>query len=89
MEPRHRPGGARQAWFDAETFAFRSVKPPQSEDALDPVSRFQDRMQQFEVLIDTWMELYAEFLKVRTDRKAWPELRNRMRVWVRDRNAVH
>lgn len=75
--------------FDADTFAFRSVKLPPPEEALDPVSRFQDRMQKLEILVETWMELYKSFLELRGNRDAWPKVRKDLRAWVRDRNAVH
>lgn len=74
--------------FDAETFAIRSLKIPQSDQALDFVSRFSERMLMLEEITEILMALYAEFLDLRTAPETWNKVRSEMQDWTANRNVV-
>ncbi|MDA0990781.1 MAG: hypothetical protein O3A51_08525 [Verrucomicrobia bacterium] len=75
-----------EATIDADTFAFRGVKLP-ADKALDPVSRFQERMLLLDQFRQALMGFFAEFLKARATDAAWAATRDRVHAWVRDRDA--
>ena len=74
--------------LDGDTFAFRSVKLPQTEQ-LDAVSRFQDRMRMLELFGDVFFGIYDQFLAERNDVKQWTETVKEIRKWVAGRYARH
>jgi len=76
--------------FDGETFAVRGLKLIAAEGgASDPVSRFQDRMLQVEMVKDLLLGLYTRFVKERADSKRWEKTMLAMREWVRERNVSY
>ncbi|TAN36715.1 MAG: hypothetical protein EPN23_07855 [Verrucomicrobia bacterium] len=80
-----------QTWsctLDADTFAFRSVKLPPTEQ-LDAVSRFQDRMRALELFGDAFYGIYDQFLAERNDTTRWAETVKEIRKWVAGRYARH
>ena len=74
------------ATFDADTFTFRGLKLPKGE-ALDPVSRFQDRMLSLRTFREAVLTLYEQFLKERTNRSNWESLCKTIFQWVENRTA--
>jgi hypothetical protein len=80
------------AWsftLDADDFVFRGMKLPESEERLDPLSRFQDRLLQLSRFMDVFFSLYDEFLARRVQPEEWREEVLRIRHWVQQRQAVH
>jgi hypothetical protein len=80
------------AWsftLDADDFVFRGMKLPESEERLDPLSRFQDRLLQLNRFMDVFFSLYDEFLARRVQPEEWREEVLRIRHWVQQRQAVH
>lgn len=71
---------------DSDLFAFRSMKLPKS-DATDPLTRFQDRMGALADFRAIWLDLYGQFLDLRTDAAAWRKQVKKMREWVLARPA--
>jgi len=75
--------------LDGETLAFRSLKLVNPEGALDPVSRFQDRMLQLETLTELLLGVYGAFATERRDAKRWDKTLQAMRAWVEERHVVY
>lgn len=71
--------------FDAESWAFRGVKLPDS-DAPDAITRFQDRMVSIDSLRGMFSELYDAFVDVRKDAARWKAEQKRIFEWVRNRS---
>ena len=81
-----------QAWvctLDADQFVFRGLKLPESEEKLDPISRFQERMLKLDRFVDLFFRLYDEFLSRRSRPEEWQDEVTRIRKWVSDRQAAH
>ncbi len=74
--------------LDAETFIFRSIKLPEPEELLEPVSKFQDRMTKLEMLRDAMLELYELYINERRNVRGWAETVMKMRKWVVERKTV-
>ena len=74
--------------LEAENFAFRSLRLPQTE-ALDPVSRFQDRMRLLETFTDAFYGIFDQFAAERNDQARWTETLKDMRKWVAGRYSRH
>lgn len=75
---------AWQFTLGADDFTFRSAKLPKGE-AVDPVSRFQERMLAMETMrfaVDAFFEV---FVQRRFDRDAWGTTVGEIRSWVSDR----
>ena len=72
--------------FDADLFAFRSLKLPEGE-KLDPVSRFQTRMQQLDFFTRAFLGLFDRFVKERRSDKAWKETSAELHKWVSGRKV--
>lgn len=72
--------------FNASTWSFRSMKLPET-DAPDPVSRFQDRITSLDQYRTMFSALYEEFLTLRTTPDRWPQERQAVHAWVRERSA--
>jgi len=75
--------------LDGETLAVRSLKPVAPENNLDFISRFQDRMQQVEIVSRLLMGLYGAFVEERRSREAWASRVKEMREWVESRNVAY
>lgn len=79
-----------EAWvctLDAAPFVFRGLKLPESEEKLDPLSRFQERMVKLDRFLDLFFRLYDEFLSRRSRPGEWGDEVGRIRKWVSDRQA--
>ncbi len=74
--------------LDGETLAVRGLKPASPEGALDPVSRFQDRMLQVETVSELLLGLFGAFAEERRDAKRWSKTHKAMIAWVEERNVV-
>jgi hypothetical protein len=77
-----------QAWsctLDAEQFVFRSMKLPESEEKLEPLGRFQERMLKLDQFVELFFGLYDEFITRRSRAEEWEEEVSRIRQWVSDR----
>lgn len=72
--------------LDADLFAFRAMKLPRSE-AGDPVTRFQDRMASLAEWRALWLDLYGQFLDLRTTPAKWNKTVRKIREWVAGRPA--
>jgi len=75
-----------QCTLDAQDFAFRSLKLPDSE-ALDPVGRFQERMRHLDTFAGAFFGLYGRFLDERADAKRWATTLKEVHKWLADRGA--
>ncbi|OQA27672.1 MAG: hypothetical protein BWY59_01032 [Verrucomicrobia bacterium ADurb.Bin345] len=75
-----------QCTLDAQDFAFRSLKLPDSE-ALDPVGRFQERMRHLDTFAGAFFGLYERFLDERADAKRWATTLKEVHKWLADRGA--
>lgn len=83
---------ARETWstsFDAPDFTFRGFKFPQSEEKLDAVSAFQQRMLSLNRFSQTFAAFYKAFLAERSDATRWKTAQKDIHLWVRDRVAKH
>ncbi len=81
-----------EAWsctLDAEQFVFRGLKLPETEEKLDPISRFQERLTKLDRFTDLFFRLYDEFLSRRSRAEEWRDEVQRIRKWVSDRQAAH
>ncbi len=81
---------AREIWsvsFDAASFAFRGFKFPQSEERLDAVSAFQQRMLSLARFAQTLFAFYDAFLAVRGDAARWKKEQKEIWPWVTDRTT--
>ena len=76
-----------QCTLNADEFIFRGLSLPDSEEAVDPISRFQDRMLALKTFKKVFFHLYGQFLEKRTDAEAWPDTRRAIHAWVKERKA--
>lgn len=79
---------ADETWncnLDAAEFVFRGLKLPDSEEKLDPLSRFQDRILKVDRFLELFFKLYDEFIARRSRDEEWDEEVKRIRKWVSDR----
>ena len=74
------------ATVDADTFVFRGVKLPKGE-ALDAVSRFEERMMSLERMREGFLTFYDRFVAERTNPATWSETRAAIHAWVSGRIA--
>ena len=70
--------------FDADSFAFR-VKLPDPKEALDPASRFQERIQKLGVFREMFFELFDQFLDDRCDERNWAKAQKKIHQWAATR----
>lgn len=68
--------------LEADQFIFRNLKLPQSEDRMDPVSRFQERMNFLEQWREIFTDIYSTFVENRTKTAAWKKTCDAIREWV-------
>lgn len=81
-----------EAWsgtLDADQFVFRGFKLPEGEEKVDPLSRFQNRVQQLDTFMDLFFRLYDEFLSRRSREGEWADEVALIRRWVNDRRTVN
>jgi hypothetical protein len=71
----------------AHDFKFRGLKMPGSEEKLDPISRFQERMVSLGVFRDAFLEIFDRFLDERAHHAKWTETQQEIHKWVSDRKA--
>lgn len=80
-----------EAWsatLDAVKFAWRGLRVPDGAVKLDPISRFQDRMEKLYWFHLALSELFAQFVRTRADTLAWTgTVLPMMRVWVATRRV--
>ena len=77
-----------EAWscsFDAESFVFRGLKLPEHKDALDPASRFQDRIIKLGVFRDLFLDLFDRFLDDHSETRKWSATKKEVHQWAADR----
>ncbi len=73
--------------FDADTFVFRGLKLPDSKEQVDPVTRFQDRMQKLNAFRDIMLAVYDRFLAERSRPGPWSNLLPDIHAWVKGRKS--
>jgi len=74
------------AQVDAQTFVMRGVKLPRGK-ALDPASRFDERMQSLGRFRDLFLGVYDRFLDERLDSARWSETRAAIHAWLPTRTG--
>ena len=72
--------------FDAERFAFRSLKVPKGQ-PLDPISRFQERMVLLETFREGFFAFFDRFLADRADAAKWKPVQKSIHQWVAGRTT--
>ena len=75
-----------QVTVDAEDFGFRGLKLPDTE-ALDPVGRFQERMQFLDTFREAFFGLFDRFLDERADSAQWARTIKDVHKWLAERGA--
>ncbi len=75
-----------QATVDADSFVFRGLKLPEGE-KLEPVSRFEERIQAIGVFRDAFLALYDWFIQARMNPETWEKTRQEIHRWVSERSA--
>ncbi len=75
-----------QCTLDAQDFAFRSLRLPDTE-ALDPVGRFQERMRHLDTFNGVLFGMYERFLDERADAGRWASTLKEVHKWLADRGA--
>lgn len=83
-------GRADEVWEATigDDFVFRSVKLPESEDVLDNVSRFSERLSAIDDFTEMFFGLYDDFVDRRRDKDKWSAERGEIREWVKGRKGV-
>jgi recombination associated protein RdgC len=71
----------------ADEFVIRSLSLPASEELLDPISRFQERMIKLEDFCEMFLELYDQFVKERSEPTRWHETQKAIHRWVKTRTG--
>jgi hypothetical protein len=69
-----------------DNFVFRGVRMPTGE-AMDPVSRFHERMMLLETLKGGFLGLFDRFVEDRAQADVWQQTEAEIHAWVRDRKA--
>ena len=74
-----------RAVIDADEFSFRSLRLPETEPGLDPLSTFLDRMGALDRFRDLFYALYDLFADQRASAPEWGRTKKRIHEWVRAR----
>ena len=74
--------------LDAEEFVLRSLRLPDI-DALDAVSRFQERMFKLDTFREALFSLYDRFIEERRDSSIWKKTKKEIHQWVSTRKTRH
>lgn len=80
---------AEESWtatVDAVTFVMRGVKLPKGE-AVDAISRFEERMLSLGRFRDLFLGLYDRFLDERLDPTRWQETQREIHAWLPGRTG--
>jgi phenylpyruvate tautomerase PptA (4-oxalocrotonate tautomerase family) len=72
--------------FDADTFAFKSMKLPDGE-AMEQAEIFEERMEYIYVIQKLLMELYKHFIETLCDDAKHSELEQKTKSWVESMNG--
>lgn len=78
-----------QAWsvtLDAVPMAFRGLKLPEGE-KLDPISKFQERMDLLFLFHEAFFGLYDRFVDERSDSRKWNATVKEVHAWVSGRKS--
>ena len=75
-----------QVTLDAGEFIFRSLKLPDVE-ALDAVSRFQERVRMMDLFVDSYFGLFDRFVEERQSDKRWDACQSEIQVWAKKRKT--
>jgi len=75
------------ATVNADAFVFRGAKLPKG-DAVDPVSRFHERMRSLADFLEAFLSYFDRFLDERADPARWGESRAELHRWVTERKAL-
>jgi len=70
------------ATWDCLEFTFRGLRVPMSEDMLDAVSDFQDRMAKLDAFREALVRLYTIFLHLRFDGSRWKNQEAQVAEWI-------
>ncbi len=73
--------------LDADEFVFRSMALPQSEENLDSISRFQERMRALDTFQEIFLGLYDHFLEIRGATGSWKKEKAEIQDWVKSRKG--
>jgi hypothetical protein len=68
--------------MNADEFAFKSMNMSKTEEMLDPISLFQDRMLKIDHFKELFDALYLLFLKERAEPSVWKKTVTSIRQWV-------
>ena len=72
-----------------DTFAFRSMKLPEPEEMLDPVSQFMDRIENLKLFESLFIDLYEQFVRQRDETGMWKkEVVPAMKKWAKERKSL-
>jgi len=77
---------ACSATVDAETFVMRGIKLPKNE-AIDPISRFEERMLALGRFRNLFLGIYDQFLDERIDPAKWRETQRAIHAWLPGRTG--
>ncbi len=83
-------GRRDEAWtctFDAESFACRSLRLPDPEEGLDPISRFQDRMRRLGTFREMLLQFLDRFVEERKDPRRWESVKQEIHTWADGRRG--
>lgn len=75
-----------QVTLDAGEFIFRSLKLPDVE-ALDAISRFQERVRMMDLFVDSFFGLFDRFVEERQSEKQWRTCQSEMQAWAKERKT--
>ncbi|HAR67070.1 MAG TPA: hypothetical protein DCR55_12780 [Lentisphaeria bacterium] len=70
--------------LDADTFAFKGMKLPDTGEALDSDSRFMERVMQLDIFRQAFFALYKLYVEVASDKEKSAELAPKLKAWVQD-----
>lgn len=73
--------------LDPDTFAFRGLKLPDTGEALDADSRFQERIMQLDIFRRAFFRLFEMYVEIASDSKRSAELAPKLKEWVRGLGA--
>lgn len=75
--------------FSGEDLVIRGMALPSSDEDLDAVSAFQERMRMMDTYVSMLCCLFSAFLASRASDPIWAATVREMRTWVQERNAVY
>lgn len=78
----------KETWttgFDGNEFVFRGFKTPKTEEKLDAISQFQQRMISTHRFLNAFLCFYDRFLDDRCEPKKWKSVQKDVFKWVEER----